>query len=515
MRCVYCGCDKDAGAFSSAQKKKPVAKRRCISCTAAATGGCGGSVATLTSSAVSAGAAQLQASQGADDTLGSRPSTASTPANGTGGNDAASAEHGDATRACSACGKQLAGTADIPSDWKMCGRCKQAFYCGKACQVEHWKRGGHKLACKAPMACCICLDNDGPPLPVQCGCGCRREAGCAHVACKIAYAKHHGRGYHEGWYECPTCKQDYTGAMLLGLAEALCAKLQRRPAKDYDRLCAQDTLANAYKQAGRFAEAEALYRDILAINRPVHGLVAAANLGSALLGQGKHSDAEAVFRDTLARQRDVLGAEHKSTLLTAGSLASALTSQGKYAEAEPVLRDTLAIQQRVLGRGHDSTLTAATNLAVLLNNTDQSAEAEVLGRSAMAQANRTLGPDHPKSLEIARVLASTLGNQGHVAEADALFSATLATQQRVLGLGHPHTQHTAQALRGFQQRVVMALYDITGRNSDTDGVAYMNATDTTAEQCTTCPSLNEPAPVLPGPLLVLLGSDVSCLPNFP
>ena len=34
--------------------------------------------------------------------------------------------------------------------------------------------------------------------------------------------------------------------------------------------------------------------------------------------------------------------------------------------------------------------------------------------------------------------------------------------------------------------VVMALYDITGRNSDTDGVAYINATDTTAPQCITC-----------------------------
>ena len=260
---------------------------------------------------------------------------------------------------------------DNPQDWKKCGRCKQAFYCGKACQVEHWKRGGHKLACKAPMACCICLDNDGPPLPIQCGCGCREEAGCAHVACKIAYAKHQGPGYHEGWYACPTCKQDYTGAMQLGLAEALWARLQGRPAEDDDRLCAQNNLANAYMQAGRYAEAEALYRDILAIDRRVHGpnhentLVTAGNLGNALLDQGKHSDAEAVLRDTLERQREVLGAEHESTLRTASSLATALQNQGKYAEAEPVLRDTLAIQQRVLGDGHANTLATASSLAAL------------------------------------------------------------------------------------------------------------------------------------------------------
>ena len=146
MRCVYCGCDKDAGAFSSAQKKKPVAKRRCISCTAAAAGDGGGSVAALSSSVVSAGAAQLAFSQDTDDPLGSRPSTASTPANGTNANDAASAEQGGASRACSACEKQLASTVENPQDWKKCGRCKQAVYCGKACQVKHWKRGGHKLA---------------------------------------------------------------------------------------------------------------------------------------------------------------------------------------------------------------------------------------------------------------------------------------------------------------------------------------------------------------------------------
>ena len=458
MRCVYCGCDKDAGAFSSAQKKKPVAKRRCISCTAAATGDGGGSVAALSSSVVSVGATQLQPSQGADDTLGSRPSVASATANGTNANDAASAEQAVTTRACSACGKQLAGTVDKPEDWKMCGRCKQAFYCGKACQVKHWKRGGHKLACKAPMACCICLDNDGPPLPVQCGCGCREEAGCSHVACKIAHAKHQGPGYHEDWCVCPTCKQQYTGPMRLALAGALWARLQRRPVEDGDRLCAQNTLANAYTQAGRFAQAETLYRDLLAIVRRVHGsnnmntLTTAGNLGTVLLNQGKHSDAEVVLRDTLQRQQGVLGAEHESTLITASKLATALFNQGKCDEAEPVLRDTLAIQQRVLGKGHLVALQTATTLALLLSSTGQYAEAEALARSALAQANRTLGPDHPDSLETARILAFTLGEQGQAVEAEALFTATLATQQRMLGPGHPSTQKTAQALRNFQQR---------------------------------------------------------------
>ena len=310
------------------------------------------------------------------------------------------------------------------------------------------------------MACCICLDNVSPPLPIQGGCGCREEAGCAHVACKVAYAKHRGRGYHTGWHTCPTCKQDYTGAMCLGLAEALWARLKGRPAEDDDRLCAQNTLAIAYMQAGRLAAAEARYRDILATRRRLHGpngtntLVAAMNLGNALVRQGKNSDAEAVLRDTLERQRAVLGPEHEHTLYTASSLAAALQNQGKHADAEPVLRATLAIQQRVLGDGHAGTLVTAANLALLLINTGQHAEAEALSRSALAQAHRTLGPDHPKSLAIASLLTITLGKHGQAAEAEALFTSTLAAQERLLGPGHPGTQNTAQALRHFQRQTI-------------------------------------------------------------
>ena len=341
---------------------------------------------------------------------------------------------------------------------KTCARCLAVHYCDGACQRKHWKRGGHKQACKERLACIICLDNDGHPLPIQCGCGCRDEAGCAHVACKAAYAAHQGPGYHQGWYECPTCKQKYTGAMKLGLAETLCARLKGRPAEDDDRLGAQNTLAVAYFQAGRFAEADALFRGLLATRRRVDGpnhvetLAVAGNLGSVLLEQGKDSAAEAVFRDTLERQRAALGPEHGSTLLTAGNLAVALQNQRKYAEAEPLVRDTLAIKQRVLGEEHLSTLLKATNLTLLLTHTGQHAAAEELGRDTLAQAQRTLGPDHPRSLTVAYTLATALGNQGLTAEAVALLTATLATRQRVLGTGHPETQRTAQKLQHFQQQ---------------------------------------------------------------
>jgi hypothetical protein len=47
---------------------------------------------------------------------------------------------------CDCCGKTLA-ELQIPS-FSRCGRCKMVFYCSPACQQEHWKKKGHKEACR-------------------------------------------------------------------------------------------------------------------------------------------------------------------------------------------------------------------------------------------------------------------------------------------------------------------------------------------------------------------------------
>ena len=348
---------------------------------------------------------------------------------------------------CAHCGAEKVAAA-----LKKCTRCRAVHYCNGDCQRAHWKRGGHKQACREQFACTICLDDADYPLPIQCGCGCRHAAGCAHVACKAEYAAHRGPGFHAGWLECPTCKQNYTGAMQLGLAESLLTLLQGRATEDHGRLCAQTTLAIAFMEAGRYTQAKALYQNVLATRRRVDGpndtntLVVAGNLGNILLYERKYSEAEALFRDTLERQQESLGPDNENTLHTSSNLAASLQNQDKFAEAEPVLRTTLVIQQRVLGKDHLHTLGTADNLASLLVNTGQHVEAEELGRGTLAQANRTLGPEHPHSLSIACTLASSLGQ---TVEAESLLMDTLAAQQRVLGPQHPQTQDTAQWLQCF------------------------------------------------------------------
>jgi len=52
-----------------------------------------------------------------------------------------------AARACAHCGKER-GQPGVAL--KPCARCKAAVYCGKDCQLAHW-RAGHKAAC-VPLA---------------------------------------------------------------------------------------------------------------------------------------------------------------------------------------------------------------------------------------------------------------------------------------------------------------------------------------------------------------------------
>ncbi|KAL7554943.1 hypothetical protein ACHAWF_018506 [Thalassiosira exigua] len=51
----------------------------------------------------------------------------------------------DKTYICVACSKTVHGRL------QQCSRCKVAYYCGRDCQVRHWKYGGHKdVCCKVP-----------------------------------------------------------------------------------------------------------------------------------------------------------------------------------------------------------------------------------------------------------------------------------------------------------------------------------------------------------------------------
>jgi tetratricopeptide (TPR) repeat protein len=356
----------------------------------------------------------------------------------------------------------------------LCARCKGVMYCSAACQKVHWKQGGHKQECKKPAAearpagvatvgtsaavggggscegsCIICLDGD--PRPIQSRCACRGDAGLAHVGCRAEDAAHRmkNRGDIEGWWKCGTCGQPFTGAMELGLARAWWSTAQRLPEEDDQRLIAAGNLASSLRAQGKYAEAEAIDREVLGVRQRVLGpehpdtLLTAGNLASTLDAQGKYAEAETMHREVLLIKRRVLGPEHPHTLRTAGNLANTLNNQGKHTEAEAIQREVLTVQRRVLGPEHPHTLGTAGNLAATLDVQGKHAETKTLYREVLEVQRRVLGPEHPDTLETAGNLAISLDEQGKDTEAETMHREVLVVQRRVLGPEHPDTLTTA------------------------------------------------------------------------
>ena len=113
-------------------------------------------------------------------------------------------------------------------------------------------------------ACFICLDTSPPP--IQSGCACRGDSGFAHIGCLVLAAEAYSQnGRNAAWSACRTCKQSFTGAMQFGLAEAWWSRVRNQPVESEARLDAATNLAASLCHNGRYAEAEQMQLELLAV----------------------------------------------------------------------------------------------------------------------------------------------------------------------------------------------------------------------------------------------------------
>ena len=173
----------------------------------------------------------------------------------------------------------------------------------------------------------------------------------------------------------------------------------------------------------RYAEAEPLYRQVLAIREQAMGpdhpdtALSLNDLGVMILAQDRYAEAEPLFRRALAIREAVLGPDHPDTATSLNNLAVLLRDQGRYGEAEPLFRRALAIREAVLGPDHPDTAISLNNLALLLQAQGRYGEAEPLFRRALAIREEALGPDHPDTARSLNNLARLLRAQGRPEEA--------------------------------------------------------------------------------------------------
>jgi CRP-like cAMP-binding protein/tetratricopeptide (TPR) repeat protein len=234
--------------------------------------------------------------------------------------------------------------------------------------------------------------------------------------------------------------------------ELLADRIRVQGEDHIDTLATRHDLAAALGMQGRFGEAEQLYRQLLADDYRLRGpdhrqtLAARYNLARVIGLQGRYAEAEDLSRQVLDTQRRVLGPDHPDCLASRQNLARLAGKAGRYAEAEAMYRRLLADRRRVLGDDHPDTLATRHRLARIVGQRGRYGEAEELCYQVLRDRLRSLGEDHPDNLSTRHRLARMLGLQGRYADAEPMFRQVLAARRRVLGAEHPDTLSTEHRL---------------------------------------------------------------------
>lgn len=172
------------------------------------------------------------------------------------------------------------------------------------------------------------------------------------------------------------------------------------------------------------------------------------SLGILLSEQGLPSKAQAIEEVLLDWTREVLGWEHRSTLVAANNLAHSRLEQGRFPEARELQEKVLKARTRLLGEEHPETLLAKSNLAATLHQQGYPSQAQALYEQALLGQRKVVGEDHPSTLTTRGGLAETLKQQGELLEARKQGELAYEGLKRVLGEEHLQTLQAAHNLAG-------------------------------------------------------------------
>ena len=309
-------------------------------------------------------------------------------------------------------------------------------------------------ASAAEGACFICLDND--PQPIRSGCACR-SGGLAHLDCLIKNAvvqqAHRGGA---AWITCQTCTQDFSGAMLTGLAEAWWSRVCDRPRECSERLYVALLLADCRGSDGHRAEALEMNQHAYANTREVYGeehlntLQCAQHLAQKFACVGQIMRAERIGRAVLRARRKLLGDANQATQESARDLARFLSLAGQLEEAECILRGLRDTLFATLGAEHPSTLHCTSQLAAVLSHNGTSTTAERMLREVLRVQARVLGAEHPETLTSVNNQVVILAHQGKLSEAELIATRNVHASRHVRGPDHPRTRAYIENLQRLQ-----------------------------------------------------------------
>jgi tetratricopeptide (TPR) repeat protein len=252
-----------------------------------------------------------------------------------------------------------------------------------------------------------CEEHPEEPL-LSTGCACCRpgsSGGQAHVSCLISAAAHQSKL----WLQCPTCKQDFTGAVRMELARAHWELCRQRPEADFERLVALSNRAASLVESGDDAAARPLYEELVAVQRRTQGndhphtLEDIGRLAGVLSETGENAEAQSLLEEAVAGLRLTMGDEAEVTLDTVETLAAVHGRLGAWAKAR-LLFEEVAVGYRRTAPVAPRTFTTIGNLGNALMQAGDITAALALREEAAASALRELGPDHPTTQQTTNTL---------------------------------------------------------------------------------------------------------------
>jgi tetratricopeptide (TPR) repeat protein len=335
---------------------------------------------------------------------------------------------------------------------KKCGRCSTR-YCGAACQVQHWKEGGHDTLCKkikkaggaeqynankkyteavavAAEACAEDTEGQTCYICTQAlhwktkeglvrGCACRGTSGFAHVSCLAEQAKillaealennldlKVMQARFNRWHTCSLCEQGYHGVVFCALGWACWKTYVGRPEADMARGMAMSLLGSGLSAVEHYEEdALCVQTAELAMMRRLGAsegaiLCAQSNLAGTYRRLGRLDDALRLRQETYPGYATFLGEEHENTIREANNYASVLNELKRFEEAKSLLRKSIPVARRVFGESNELTIRMRSIYAQSLfrdpsATLDDLREALTTLEETTQTARRVLGGAHP------------------------------------------------------------------------------------------------------------------------
>jgi CHAT domain-containing protein len=194
-------------------------------------------------------------------------------------------------------------------------------------------------------------------------------------------------------------------------------------------------VASLYQMTGRYAEADPLLRQTLAIYQRVrpagHADIATAinNIGFQHHSLGRYEEAEQHYSRALEMREKAAAPDDLAIADSLNNVAQIYKRLGRIEESEPLLRRSLVLRERRLGVDHPAIAQSLQNLASLLELRGRFDDAEPFLRKVLGIRRNVQGESHPETAQATAKLAQNLTKQQRFGEAEALFRTAVGLQR--------------------------------------------------------------------------------------